>query len=249
MPGYLLKHEIIKVIGVAALNIRSLLDRQQYADPTGMAEELGISSAAWPLFGLIWPSALHLAAAMALRPVRRAERILEVGCGLGLASLVTHRRGGDVTASDCHPLAGGFLRENLRLNDLPSMPYCHGHWGAQSALSMDGRVESRLAALGPQVEGLFDLIIGSDVLYERDDTGVLSSFIGRHGAPVCEVMIIDPNRGNRSPFHSRMAAMGYALQETPIRHVSTTTASAYSGRLLRYHRVDPTSGSPGGLAS
>jgi hypothetical protein len=65
MPGYLLKHEIIEVIGAAALNIRSLLDRQQYADPVGAAQGLGISSAAWPLFGLVWPSGLHLAAAMA----------------------------------------------------------------------------------------------------------------------------------------------------------------------------------------
>lgn len=239
MPGYLLKHEIIEVVGAAALNIRSLLDRQQFTDPQGVAEGLGISSAAWPLFGLVWPSGLHLAAAMAIRPLLASERILEIGCGLGLASLVMHRRGGDVTASDCHPLAGGFLRENLRLNELPPMPYCHGHWGEQEA-STD---------FGPSVEGLFDLIIGSDVLYERDDAGVLSSFIGRHGAPVCEVMIIDPNRGNRSPFHRRMAAMGYALHETPIRRLLSATESAYSGRLLHYRRIASATGSPVGLAS
>jgi predicted nicotinamide N-methyase len=239
MPGYLLKHEIIEVIGAAALNIRSLLDRQQYADPVGAARGLGISSAAWPLFGLVWPSGLHLAAAMAVRPLVVAERILEIGCGLGLASLVVHRRGGDVTASDCHPLAGGFLRENLRLNALPPMPYCHGHWGGQEALT----------DFGPKVDGLFDLIIGSDVLYERDDAGVLSSFIGRHGAPVCEVMIIDPNRGNRSPFHRRMAAMGYALHETPIRRRLSATEDAYSGRLLHYRRIVSATGSPGGPAS
>lgn len=239
MPGYLLKHETIEVVGAPALNIRSLLDRQQFSDPQGQALALGISSAAWPLFGLVWPSGLHLAAAMAARPVLASERILELGCGLGLASLVAHRRGGDVTASDCHPLAGGFLRENLRLNALPPMPYCHGHWGASEAEA------SR--EFGPNVEGLFDLIIGSDVLYERDEAGVLSSFIARHGAPVCEVMIIDPNRGNRSPFHRRMAAMGYTLQETLIRQPASATERAYSGRLLHYRRevsaVDPPGGS------
>jgi predicted nicotinamide N-methyase len=239
MPGYLLKHEVIKVIGAAALNIRSLLDRQQYADPSGAAQRLGISSAAWPLFGLVWPSGLQLAAAMAVRPLVLAERILEIGCGLGLASLVMHRRGGDVTASDCHPLAGGFLRENLSLNQLSPMPYCHGHWGGPEALT----------DFGPKVEGLFDLIIGSDVLYERDDTGVLSSFIGRHGAPVCEVMIIDPNRGNRSPFHRRMAAMGFSLHETPIRRLLSATEEAYSGRLLHYRRFASAAGSLGVPAS
>ena len=233
MPGYLLKHETITVVGAAALNIRSLLDRQQFADPMGDAERLGISSAAWPLFGLVWPSGLHLAAAMAIRPLLASERILEIGCGLGLASLVMHRRGSDVTASDCHPLAGGFLRENLRLNGLPPMPYCHGHWGAPEAST----------EFGPSVEGRFDLIIGSDVLYERDDAGVLSSFIDRHGAPVCEVMIIDPNRGNRSPFHRRMAAMGYALHETPILRRVSATERAYSGRLLHYRRSASATGS------
>jgi predicted nicotinamide N-methyase len=245
MPGYLLKHEIIEVIGAASLNIRSLLDRQQFADPRGVAQGLGISSAAWPLFGLVWPSGLHLAAAMAIRPLRVAERILEIGCGLGLASLVAHRRGVDVTASDCHPLAGSFLRENLELNELPPMPYCHGHWGAREASTKE-RVN---AAFGSEVEGLFDLIIGSDVLYERDEAGVLSSFIGRHGAPVCEVMIIDPNRGNRSPFHRRMAAMGYTLSETPIRRLQSTTDSPYSGRLLHYRRVASAADSPCGSAS
>ncbi len=239
MPGYLLKHEIIEVVGAAALNIRSLLDRQQYADLEGVAEGLGISSAAWPLFGLVWPSGLHLAAVMAIRPLLASERILEIGCGLGLASLVMHRRGGDVTASDCHPLASGFLRENLRLNALPPMPYCHGHWGSQETSTN----------FGPRVDGLFDLIIGSDVLYERDDAGVLSSFIGRHGAPVCEVIIIDPNRGNRAPFHRRMVAMGFALHETPICRPRSVTESAYSGRLLHFRRITSASGSPGGLWS
>ena len=232
MPGYLLKHETIEVVGAAALTIRSLLDRQQFADPDGVARGLGISSAAWPLFGLVWPSGLHLAEAMAMRPVLAAERILEIGCGLGLASLVMHRRGGDVTASDCHPLAGEFLRENLRLNDLSPMPYCHGHWGGQEAL----------ADFGPTVVGRFDLIIGSDVLYERDDGGVLSTFIGRHGAPVCEVMIIDPNRGNRSPFHRRMAAMGFTLHETFIRRSRSETEGAYSGRMLHFRRVASAAG-------
>jgi hypothetical protein len=68
-----------------------------------------------------WVSGLQLAAAMASRVVRASVRVLEIGCGLGLASLVLHRRGVNVTASDCHPLAGGFLRENLRLNALQPM--------------------------------------------------------------------------------------------------------------------------------
>ena len=113
----------------------------------------------------------------------------------------------------------------------------------------DLQVDTHQAVFGPKVKGLFDLIIGSDVLYERDDAGVLSSFIGRHGAPVCEVMIIDPTRGNRSPFHRRMAAMGYTLNETPIRRPQSVEDSPYSGRLLHYRRVASAAGSPCGSAS
>jgi methylase of polypeptide subunit release factors len=65
---------------------------------------------------------------------------LELGCGLALASLVIHRRGGDVTASDCHPLTEAFLKENLRLNHLPPMKYRTGNWGR--AVSDMGTVRS-----------------------------------------------------------------------------------------------------------
>jgi len=224
MPGYLTKHEDVAILGAADLHIRSLLDLQQYADPQGEAEAMGISSAAWPLFGLLWPSALRLARHMAARPLVLNERILEVGCGLALASLVLHRRGADTTASDCHPLAGEFLGENVRLNGLLPLTYRHGHWATPADAVAD--------PARPVVQGLFDLIIGSDVLYERDDQGLLSGFIGRHAGARAEVLIVDPNRGNRSGFTRRMAAHGFGLEEVDL----TEIGGGYRGRLLRYLR-------------
>lgn len=73
MPGYLTKQEDIAITGAADLIIQSLLDKQQFADPLGAAEALGISSAAWPLFGLLWPSGAQLAQRMASRPCWRAN--------------------------------------------------------------------------------------------------------------------------------------------------------------------------------
>jgi predicted nicotinamide N-methyase len=220
VPGYLLKQEHVAIAGAARLHIRSLLDKQQFADPLGVAEALGISSATWPLFGLLWPSAYHLAAAMATRPVKAGERILEIGCGLALASLVSHRKGADVSASDCHPLAGEFLLANLSLNQLPPLPYVCGNWG--------DLIDVRL-------QGPFDLIIGSDVLYERDERGTLARYINHHASPTSEVLIVDPNRSNRGPFHKNMRALGYELEETVIEAFGNTPA-AYKGRLLRYRR-------------
>ena len=243
-PGYLTQQTCVSIGGVADLQIRSLLDRQQFADPLGQAQRLGISSATWPLFGMLWPSGAELAALLALRPVRAGERILEIGCGLGLASLVGHRRGADITASDCHPLAAAFLQENLRLNHLLPMKYRHGQWDAaqpQRALPGGPGAAAVLAVVGH-----FDLIIGSDVLYERDDKASLAGFIGRHAARTAEVWIIDPHRSNRPAFHRQMAALGFDVHERrldrPAGSSAGLSAEAYRGRFLTYRR-------PGAMAT
>lgn len=224
-PGYLTKQESIAVHGVPNLLVRSLLDKQQFYDPEDAALSLGISSAFWSLFGLLWPSGSRLAERLALRPVSTHERILEIGCGLALSSLVGHRRGANITASDCHPLAGEFLRENLRLNKLSPMNYQHGHWGQHSEQHQDPKVNSR-----------FDLIIGSDILYERDEQGDLAHYINEHLEDHAEVWVVDPNRGNRAHFHRNMAAQGFSLREEVLDISATETEAAYKGRMLTYLR-------------
>ncbi len=232
MPGYLVKQERVAIAGVEDLLIRSLLDKQQFSDPQGDAERLGISSSLWPLFGLLWPSGMHLAVRLGARGVVAGDRILEIGCGLGLASIVAHRAGADVTASDCHPLAGRFLSANLRLNDLAPMKYRHGQWPGL-VLPRDGLIEPAPTVVG----GLFDLIVGSDVLYERDEAGTLADFIARLAAPVAEVWIVDPNRGNRSAFHRNMARHGFAMREEHLDHAALDGVAAYKGRMLTYARA------------
>lgn len=231
MSGYQTKQERIAIAGVDDLIIRSLLDRQQFFDPHGEADRMGISSAMWPLFGLAWPSGMQLAARMAARIVHPGERVLEIGCGLALPSLVAHRLGAHVTASDCHPLTASFLKENLRLNDLLPMRYRQGHW------NNDGLPAKRSSSSGPRlVRGLYDLVIGSDVLYERDEGNALTSFIGCHTGPVAEVWIVDPDRGNRSAFNRDMAAQGFLMREERLDQPESEGVAAYKGRLLVYQR-------------
>jgi predicted nicotinamide N-methyase len=232
MPGYRTKQDRVAIAGVDDLVIRSLLDRQQFFDPLGEADRLGISSAAWPLFGLLWPSGAQLAARIALRPVRAGERILEVGCGLALASLVGHRRGADVTASDRHPLAERFLEENLRLNDLAPMKYRHGHWSAPAM--PPGREDASALCV---INGEYELIIGSDLLYEPDASAALAGFIARHASRAGEVWIVDPDRGNRPAFNRQMAAAGFVMREERLDQPASVGAAAYKGRLLVYRRA------------
>ncbi len=223
MPGYQIKQERIAVAGVPDILIRSLLDRQQFSDPLGIAERAGIGSAEWPLFGLLWPSGLQLAVRLAARMLRPGERILEMGCGLALASLVAHRRGADVTASDKHPLTQLFLDHNLRLNDLAPMAYRSGEWALPA-----GDLPPLLGA----VRGRYDLLIGSDLLYERGSGALLAAFIGRHAMPAAEVWIVDPDRGNRPAFKRAMQALGFELHEERLDRAASAGLPAYKGRLL-----------------
>jgi len=220
MPGYLTLQQDVAIAGSAALAIRSLLDQQQYADRGGEAATLGISSAAWPMFGLLWPSGAQLAALMVARPPAAGARVLEIGCGLALASLVCQRLGVHITASDRHPLAHEFLDANALLNGLAPLRYRHGDWNLQ-----DG-----------ELGGVYDLVIGSDLLYERDAAGQLAAFIGRLAGPAGEVRIVDPDRGNRPAFHRHMAAGGFELHEERLDRAATPLALAYKGRLLSYRR-------------
>lgn len=238
MPGYLTKLERIAVAGAGDILLRSLRDRQQFSDPLGDALRQGISSAEWPLFGLLWPSGAQLAACIARRPLVAGERVLEIGCGLALASLVAHRRGIDITASDCHPLAGDFLTENLRLNALSTLKYRHGHW-SDDALPLAAQAAQPLGL----VQGRFDLLIGSDLLYEPDPTGALAGFIGRHSAPAAEVWIVDPDRGNRPGFNRRMAALGFLASEERLDQAASGLEPGFKGRLMRYLRAAASPGS------
>ena len=229
--GYHTKEEAIAIVGAADLKVRSLRDREQFHDPRGEAKRLGINSSLWPLFGLAWPSGLKLAARMACRVQTSGERVLEVGCGLALASLVAHRRGANVTASDCHPLAAGFLKANLRLNNLPAMKYRHGQWGeAPDPIGRNGNLRLKI------VGSCFDLIIGSDVLYERDDGAALPQFLSRHAREGAEIWIVDPDRANRSAFSRQMNDRGFDVLEERLDSAVTSESPAYKGRLLVYTR-------------
>ncbi len=222
--GFEVKWETVRGTG-ADMHLRSLLDRQQFHDPDGEAERAGISSATWPLFGLLWPSGRVLAHHMLSFEIA-GKRVLELGCGLALASLVVHRRGGDITASDNHPLAEGFLVENLRLNALLPMKYATGNWGRSNP------------ALG-----LFDVIIGSDILYDRGQPQALSEFIDLHSGAHVEVVIVDPDRGNIAGFNRCMAALGYDHAQTRVTQLPDAQ-SGYKGRVHRYDRHSEAQAAP-----
>lgn len=218
MPGYEVD-TVTHRIGGSDFRIRALRNRQQYADPDGAADRAGISPASWPLFGVVWPAGLALAQAMSRFPVA-GKHILELGCGLGLASLVLARRGADITACDHHPLAGEFLRHNAGLNGLAPIAYHNVPW------------------LGPNPAlGCFDLIIGSDLLYERDHAALLAGFIAHHANPVAQVLLADPGRGYASSFSVLLAAQGFVRTAQRMPMPESIGVPASRGRLFSFLRV------------
>ena len=142
-----------------------------------------------------------------------------------------------MTASDCHPLAAQFLAANLLLNALPPMKYQVGEW--------DPAVTA-LAGAPLDHAQRYELIMGSDVLYDRNASQALAGFIGRHAMPECEVWIVDPERGNRPAFSRRLEDLGFVTSQSRLDSAATAVALAYKGRMLTYRRSQSpgTSGGP-----
>jgi len=216
MPGYLTRQLTLR-LGDHDYRIRALRDLQQFADPFGDAARAGISSALWSLFGHVWSSGRVLAEAMCTFEIQ-GKRILEIGCGLGLSSLVLQRRHADIVASDHHPLAESFLAYNAALNGLPLLAYRNLPWAVTDASL-----------------GRFDLIIGGDVLYEREHAGLLAAVMLRHARPECEVVITDSGRGNGNALSRAMTLQGYSVNEDRCRF-ETSDIPPFRGRLLSYRR-------------
>ena len=148
--------------------------------------------------------------------------------------MTAHRLGGNVTASDRHPLASRFMAKNLKNNQLPKMPFRYGQWGRTEPVSLTDTG-------APILSDRYDLIMGSDLLYDPSSPGQVAEFIHQHAAAKSEVWVMDPNRGYRNRFTRKMAKYGFDLSENkkiqrPFQYSEMDEAEPYSGRFLLYKR-------------
>lgn len=203
--------------GKIDIHLCTLRNKQEFYDPKGVAEKLGISSATWPLFGVIWPSSMVLAHFISDYSTG-SKRILEIGCGMALTSLLLNKRSDDITATDYHPETGNFLQRNALLNDDQPIAYEQVDW-----------------ANGHDDLGLFDLIIGSDVLYEDEHVDLLANFIEVHSKPMCEVILVDPGRGRKNKITTRMTELGYSSLHLKPNHTDYLEQQ-FKGHILKFER-------------
>lgn len=204
--------------GKIDIHLCTLRNKQEFYDPQGIAEKLGISSAAWPIFGVIWPSSLVLAHHIFNYDIG-SKRVLEIGCGTALSSLLLNKQHVDITATDNHPEVENFLNRNTDLNGDSLIPFERTSW-ADNNDSL----------------GRFDLLIGSDLLYEDEHIELLAEFIEEHSNPECEVIIVDPGRGRKSKFAKRLLEFGYISSFSRPGN-TTYLDSDFKGHILKFVRT------------
>lgn len=166
------------------------------ADPDALVRQG--QSAAEPSPGYwanLWPSAVrlseHLAASSILAP---GARVLELGCGLGLAGIVAATRGASVTLTDFNPRAVEAAAHNARLNGVEV-----------SAHVFDWNDE-------PPASWAFDLVIACDIFYEPQAIAPVARLLRRLD---CPALVADPARPQSAGIDQRFRDLGFSVWAAP----------------------------------
>jgi len=134
--------------------------------------------AAFPYGLLLWPAAFALAEWIERKSTAMAgKRVLELGCGIGLAGLVAASHGADVVQTDWQPAVLDLAGRAARRNGIGAITRRVGDWRAW-----------------PDDLTGFDVVVGSDILYERTVHDALTELLPRLVLPEGEIWITDPQR-------------------------------------------------------
>jgi len=180
VPDVLLDLRIERI----AVGAREPLGIVRPADWRALREHEQAAGRDVPYWALPWPSGLALARAVAASPPPAGARVLELGCGLALPSIVAARAGAIVLAADADPDAAVFAAHNLALNGVDG-----------DVLPRDWRAAADDLAARP-----FDLVLAADVLYRRENVESLLRLLPRLIAPGGEAWIADPGRAGADEF-------------------------------------------------
>ena len=149
--------------------------------------------------------------------VRR--RLLELGCGLGLVSLAAIRAGFEVTATDYYDEALAFTELNARHNDLPPPATRLVDWRRF-----------------PDDLGRFDLVVASDVLFEKPNIPLIAAAFSRTLAPGGRGLLTDPGRPPAAAFPAECERHGLRIIEHPPIPISKPDKSA-APQLIHFYKL------------
>lgn len=168
-----------------------------------------------PYFGTLWPASIALGEYLDERGGVAGKRTLDLGCGVGLVGLVAARLGADVTFADIMPEAVELARRNAAANALPGrFMYFDLREAAASA-------------------GHFDLVLCSDLLYEKWKPAAIATALTHLLAPGGTALIADPNRPSGDSFAAFADAAGFAVEQTEHRvSIGKATPSSVAVRIF-----------------
>ena len=167
------------------------------ADPDALLEAAAeVDVEAPPYWVHLWPSAVALAARLA-REDLRGRRVLELGAGLALPSVVAQLRGADVLATD---------------NDDDALRFAAAN-GVRTLHVDIAEPPRALLDAAP-----FDLVLLADMLYERQLAAKIALLLPRLAEPGGTVLIAYPWDRAADELQERLTARGWTT--------STETTSA-----------------------
>ena len=144
----------------------------------------------FPLWSKIWEASIVLANHMAAMPVDPQKNLLEIGCGIGLVGTVAARCGHRITMTEYNRDSLNFARANVRVN--------------HTTESLEpGIVE--LDWTKPALEGRFDMILGSEVVYKEEYFEPLLGLFRRYLKPEGEIILAEGLRKTSMEFFERMS--------------------------------------------
>lgn len=154
-----------------------------------------------PYWADLWPSAQILANEVAIMRLA-GQRVLELGCGLGVVSLAAAMAGAEVTATDYYDDA--ILFASLNVADAT---------GKQIATRMVNWVAM------PDDLGKYDVVLASDVLYEHRYAAMVADAIARTLVRGGEAIVADPGRIALDEFLEECSDRGLTSEADPRPYV------------------------------
>ena len=130
--------------------------------------------------------------------------VLDLGCGMGLAGMVAAAMGANVILADLETDALLFAK----LNTL--------RWSNRTRAR-------RLNWQSDRLDETFDLIIGSDVLYDRSQWEFLEPFFQAHLGPGGQVLLGEPGRQTGDMFPDWIVQRGWKIDHLQQRVVTRAT--------------------------